>query len=421
MTPISRRELMGRLGVASAAGLDAGITRRSDSAPKRVAAIVTHYTHNSHADVLVSRLLQGFNLDSQPPWPNLRLVGLYTDQVPKNDMSRSLAREHGFPIFPTIAETLMVGGNELAVDGVLLIGEHGDYPLSETGQIEYPRRRFFEETAAVFRRSGRSVPVFNDKHLAWNWEDARWMYDTARALKIPFMAGSSVPGTWRHPPREMRLGARAEEAVGLSFGALEAYGYHGLEAMQSIVERRRGGETGVKAVKQLEGDAVWQAAERGRFDLRVFEAAARAREAKGRFQGDLKSALKPVAFFIEYLDGFRAVLIHDMGAANSEWVTAWREDGVGECQAAVHYTQEARPFGHFTFLLQGIEKMILTGKPAWPVERTLLVTGMLAALFQSRKQGGAHMETPHLRIGYRPAAAWKQPPAPPADRPIDGQ
>ena len=421
MSPMTRRELVGRFGVASAAGLEAGLTRRSDSAPKRVAAIVTHYTHNSHADIIVSRLLQGFNLDSQSPRPNLRLAGLYTDQVPRDDISRRLAREYGFPIFPTIAETLALGGKELAVDGVLLIGEHGSYPLSDTSQIAYPRRRFFEETAAVFRKSGRSVPVFNDKHLSWNWEDAKWMYETARALKAPFMAGSSVPGTWRRPAREMRLDARAEEAVGLSFGPLEGYGYHGLEAMQSIVERRRGGETGVKAVQLLEGDAVWQAAERGRFDPRVFEAAAQAREAKGRFQGALKSALKPAALFIEYLDGFTAVLIHDMGAANSEWVTAWREAGARECQAAVHYTQEARPFGHFTFLLQGIEKMILTGKPTWPVERTLLVTGMLAALFQSRKQRGARIETPHLRIAYRPAAAWKQPPAPPPDRPIDGQ
>jgi hypothetical protein len=166
---------------------------------------------------------------------------------------------------------------------------------------------------------------------------------------------------------------------------------------------------------------VWKAADKGRFDLRVFEAAAQAREAKGRFQGNLKDALKPAAFFIEYLDGFKAVLIHDMGAGNSEWVTAWREEGAKECNATVHYTQEARPFGHFSFLLQGVERMMHSGKPAWPVERTLLVTGILAAAFQSRKQGGARLETPHLAIRYRPSPPWKPPPPPVPDRPIDGQ
>ena len=421
MSPLNRREFLGQLSAAAVAGTEAMRLPVSDAGPKRVAAIVTHYTHNSHADVLVSRLLQGFHLDFQPPRPNLQLVGLYTDQVPKNDISRELSGKHGFPIFPTIAETLTLGGKELAVDGVLLIGEHGDYPLTDTEQIAYPRRRFFEETANVFRRTGRSVPVFNDKHLSWNWEDAHWMAETARELKAPFMAGSSVPGTWRHPPRDMRLGVHAREAVGLSFGPLEGYGYHGLEALQSIAERRSGGETGVKAVQFVSGDRVWQAGAQGRFDLQVFEAAAQAREAKGRFQGSLKEALKPVAFFIEYLDGFKAVLIHDTGAANSEWVTAWREEGARTCQATTHYTQEARPFGHFTFLLQGIERMIFTGKPTWPVERTLLVTGMLAAGFQSRKQDEARIETPYLSIRYRPTFAWKPPPAPPPDRPIDGQ
>src|SRR5262249_53643833 len=163
----------------------------------------------------------------------------------------------------------------------------------------------------------------------------------------------------------------------------------GLEAMQAMVERRRGGEMGVKAVQCVTGNAVWEAAAQRRFDMTVFEAATNSREAKGRFEGTLKDALKPVAYFIEYQDGFKAVLIQDTGAETSEWRTAWSEEGRKRPQATVHYTQEARPFGHFTFLLQGIEQMLFRGKPTWPVERTLLVTGVLAALFQSRQQGGA--------------------------------
>ncbi|MBI3876623.1 MAG: hypothetical protein HY300_11855, partial [Verrucomicrobia bacterium] len=282
---MKRRHFIGKLAATGAASAFAPQLFAAEAKPKRVAAIVTEYRHNSHADVIVSRLLQGYNLDFKPPFPRLRLAGLYTDQVPAGDMSRKLASEHAFTIFPTIAETLALGGKDLAVDAVLLIGEHGNYPRSDTDQIMYPRRRFFEETAAVFRRAGKSVPVFSDKHLSWNWGDAKWMYDTARELKIPFMAGSSVPGTWRHPSVEMKSGARAKEAVGLSYGPLEGYSYHGLEALQCLVERRRGGETGVRSVQFVEGAEVWKAAESGRFDLNVFDAAANAREAKGRFKG----------------------------------------------------------------------------------------------------------------------------------------
>ena len=415
MSRSTRRCFLGRMGAAAltgAAGTNAAPRR------KRVAAIVTHYTHNSHADVIVSRILQGYNLDFKPPYPRVELASLYADQIPANDMSRRLAREHGFRVSPTIEDALTLGGRGIGVDGVLLIGEHGDYPLSETGQIMYPRRRFFEETVKVFERAGARVPVFTDKQLAWNWEDSNWMVETARRLKIPLMAGSSVPGTWRRPALDLKPGARLTEAVGLSFGPLEGYGYHALEAIQSIVERRRGGEAGVRSVQLVKGKDVWAP---GRFDMALFEAAAARREGKGRFTGRLADAMDPAAFFIEHLDGLKVTLIHDLGAANNEWVTAWRENEELLARAVVHYTQEARPFGHFTFLLQGIERMILTGKPAWPVERTLLVSGVLAAAFQSLRRGQARIDTAHLAITYKPGPGFRQPPPPPLDRPITGQ
>ena len=85
-------------------------------------------------------------------------------------------------IYPTIAEALTLGGSKLAVDGVVLVGEHGNYPRNEKGQTKYPRYEFFEQIVKVFRDSGTSVPVFNDKHLSWNWEWARQMYDTSREM-----------------------------------------------------------------------------------------------------------------------------------------------------------------------------------------------------------------------------------------------
>ena len=92
----------------------------------------------------------------------------------QDDLSRDrAARFPAMKIYPTIAEALTCGTGKLAVDGVVVVGEHGDYPKTPKGQVQYPRYRFFEEIVAVFRSSGRSVPMFNDKHLSWNWEWAK--------------------------------------------------------------------------------------------------------------------------------------------------------------------------------------------------------------------------------------------------------
>src|SRR5258708_1979667 len=140
---------------------------------KNVAAIVTEYRKWSHADVILTKILKGYNLDGGEG-PNLQLRSLYVDQFPENEMSRELAKKYDFKIFETIEGALTLGGKRLAVDGVLCIGEHGKYPANAKGQILYPRRRFFEAVMRTFEKSGKSVPVFSDKHLAATWADAKW-------------------------------------------------------------------------------------------------------------------------------------------------------------------------------------------------------------------------------------------------------
>src|SRR4051812_48826489 len=125
--------------------------------PKKVAAVVTEYRHWSHADVILGKVLDGYPPDVGGR-PNLRLVSLYADQFPKNDMARDLAKKHGFPLYDSIAGALTLGGKALAVDGVICIGEHGKYPNNAKGQVLYPRRRFFEEVCKVFEASKKSVP-----------------------------------------------------------------------------------------------------------------------------------------------------------------------------------------------------------------------------------------------------------------------
>lgn len=386
----------------------------------KVAGVTTAYYQNSHADVILSRLLQTETLDGKGRATQMQLASLYTDQVPANDKGQALAAEHGVPTFERVADSLTLGGPSLAVDGVLLIAEHGNYPESATGQIVYPKRQLFEQVIEEFDRSGSVVPVFIDKHLADNWEDARWIYDSAQARDVPLMAGSSLPVLWRYPPADVRRGAELDQIVAVSYHRLDAYGFHALEMVQCLAERRSGGETGVQSVQCLAGDEVWNAGQAGVYDPRLLEAALGRLKERPIPEGKTLEQLvpEPVLFVIAYRDGLRANILTLNGAV-AEWSAAWRYTEGGEIESTLFWTQEARPFHHFTYLVRGIEKMMITGQPTWPVERTLLTSGALDTLLQSKLQDGKRIETPHLNIRYQTAWNWSQPPPPPPNRPLD--
>ena len=225
--------------------------------PKRIAAIITEYRPGSHADVIVGKYLEGFNQDQRPPYPRSKIVSMFTEQVPKDDLSRGMAKKYNVPMFRTVQEALALGGDRLAVDGVLLIGEHGEYPSNDKEQKLYPRFEMFLKITDVFRQSGRAVPLFNDKHLSFSWRQAKRMVEISRELKFPMLAGSSVPVATRVPAVDTPFGEPQKYAVAISYSGLDIYGFHVLEALQAVVDRRRGGESGVRAVQCLENQDCW--------------------------------------------------------------------------------------------------------------------------------------------------------------------
>jgi hypothetical protein len=373
--------------------------------PKKVAAVVTEYRLHSHADVIVGKILEGYNYDGGAG-PNLKVVSMFVDQFPEKDMSRDLAKKHDFKIHDTIADALTLGGKELAVDGVLCIGEHGNYPNNDKGQKLYPRRRFFEAVTDVFAKSKKAVPVFNDKHLAATWSDAKWMYDKARELFVPFMAGSALPVTWRKPPLKLDKNCDLVDAVQIGYGPFEGYGFHALEGLQCMVERRKGGETGVKAVQCIQGEEMWKTLDAGKWSKELLDAALERVPAHAK--GDIRELTVKTAdsglFLIEYRDGFKAAVFMPNG---------WVEEGDGgafcfagklkdmkEPVSTLFYLQQPDPFGHFIYLVKAIHSMMQTGHAAYPVERTLLTTGILDAIMTSKAEKNRRVETPHLEIKY---------------------
>ena len=386
----------------------------AEAGQRKVAALVSMYTPDSHADLIVTRLLKTSTLDGQGRRSPLSLASLYADQVPPRDISRRLAAEHHFPIYGNVRDALTLGTGRLAVDGVLVIFEHGDYPVSPTGQAQYPKRRVFDEIVRVFDESGRVVPVFIDKHLADTWTDAKAIYDEAQRHKIPLMAGSSLPTLWRYPPLDVEVGKPLKELVAVTFHTLDAYGFHALEMAQCLAERRAGGETGVRSVRTLVDEEVWRGGETGLYDRALLDAAVKKVLWRPYAGDDLrKTVAHPVLWMIDYKDGLR-VSILTLNYAVGQWAAAWRYRDADNVHATLFWTQEMRPFMHFQYQLEGIEQMVATGRPAWPVERTLLTSGMLDALLTSKAGGGRVIQTPWLGVRYQSNWTWRQPPkAPP--------
>src|SRR5207249_2070321 len=378
----------------------------------KIAAVITAFTYRSHAHVILENFVAPYLFNGKWISPGMDVVSLCADQFPDGELGRAFAAKYNIPIYKTIGEALCLGGNKLAVDAVLSIGEHGEYPVNDKGQREYPRKRFFDEIIAAFRRSGKVVALFNDKHLSYRWDWGKEMYDTARALKIPFMAGSSVPLAQRRPPLELPARAKIEEAVSIHGGGVESYDFHGLEVLQSMIEARRGYETGVSRVQFLQADALWKAADDGLWSPGLAQAALDAEPNSGRQpakelirpprSGDTGTPFVSHGILLNYRDGLRAIVLAAATGGGIKWHFACKLDGEKQPRATSFYVGPWNNRNLFKALSHAIQSHFRERRAPYPIERTLLVTGILDAEMESRFQGGKPMDTPQLNIKYAP-------------------
>ena len=385
-------------------------------ASKRIAVLATIYRYLSHAQHFADRFMVGYPYEGRWHRPDTQVVSLFVDQTPEGDQSIDRAREFGLSVYPTISEALRCGGDKLAVDAVLLIGEHGEYPRNEKGQVLYPRYEFFKECVKVFEEDERAVPIYNDKHLSYSFEKAQEMVNDGHRLGFPILAGSSLPVTWRLPDVELPLDCEIENALMVGVGGSDPMDYHALEAMQCMVERRKGGETGVKAVQLIEGDAVWQAGEEGRWSKDLLESALSRcdspcglTEEDGRTQdllgsGELQRLVEnPAAYLIERNDGLQTTLLMLNGAIR-DYCFAARLKDVADPVSTQFFLPPTPNVTYSACLVAKIVEMIMTGVAPYPAERTLIVSGMLESCLTSRIQDHQRLETPHLRVEYRAPA-----------------
>jgi hypothetical protein len=407
------------LGAAGAALAAAQFPRTAAAAeptePKRLAVVTTLWNFRSHAWHMAERFLHGYPKEGRWHRPPFKVVSAYVDQRRATDLSQKRAEEFGFMVYPTVAEALRCGGEKLAVDAVLLIGEHGDYPKNEIGQRLYPRYELFKQIAEVYEHDGRTAPVFNDKHLSWSFQRAKEMVETARRLKFPLLAGSSLPVTHRMPAIDLPFDAEVTEALVMAIGTVDIYDFHALEALQSFIERRHGGETGVTAIQALRGEAAFNAleADHGKpagGGPSLLEACLsrshmlrQAETYSHRYPtpAEMRSFCPDlITYRIEYRDGLRAT----MALANrlvTDFTVAARVAGQADPISTLYYLPPEPNVAYSAALMSKAEEMFVTGKAPYPIERTLLTSGLVQSGMQSLHDGQKRLETPHLTVTYQ--------------------
>jgi hypothetical protein len=406
---MTRRELLAR----SSALILAPSLMGADGPRKKVAFLGTEVRTLSHAQHFLDRMTLGYNWAGEWVAPRVEVASIYVDQTPEGDLSKGRIARYKLKQFPTVEEALTLGGSALAVDGVVIIAEHGHYPKNEKGQTLYPRYNFFKRAVKVFERSGRSVPVFNDKHLSTRWAECREMVDDSRRLDFPFLAGSSLPVTWRLPQIEMPLDAPLVESVCVGYGGVDSYDFHGLETAQCMSERRQGGEKGIRRVHALKGPALWQSlSSDDREPTRRLMVAALNRSHNlpvetgypsdaVSFEWARKTFPDMLAYFIDHVGGFRTTLflaqIRDFNYAGL------KNDGqIVSCQMYLPMPGHGSTTADFfNPLVRHLEDLVINRRANYPVERTLLTSGMVIAGVDSLHRGQTPVETPEMSVAYQ--------------------
>lgn len=370
--------------------------------PFRIAAIATEYRQESHADVIISRWLEPHPLDIECGWiPKTTIASLHVMQIPQNDLSHEYANRYGIHQFPTVREALTLGGEDLAVDAILIIGEHGNFPSNALGQKLYPRKELFDQVVEVFQKSNRVVPIFFDKHLSWDPRAVHEMYWRIKEMEIPFFGGSSISFAPLSQPLVMENMCRPREMMAIYWNCLEPYLFHSLELAQTLLENRAGGETGVQTIIGWKGEDVWAALDRNEFSMELLEAAAGSvsQESIQQIQR-LRAERDPTVYANQliYADGMKVT--HFMqNFTIRKWCLAYDTSTAGDPPSAYAKTGGRDGFfNHFARLNCQTQDFFLSGKSPVSLDRLYFTSMATAACMQALATPNRFIATPTLQM-----------------------
>ena len=396
--------ITGIAGFAALTGIAAGAVPQTEQKRIRIACLVSYWAFpRSHADWIITKLLDGYWWDGAHTASRVEVVSVYIHQFQESELGQKICKLKNIPIFKTVGEAVTLGGKELAVDGVVIVAEHGEYPVNLKGQWLLPRWLIYQQVIRVFEQSKRSVPVFNDKHLSTSWDEAKWMFDKSRELNFPLTGGSSIPIYFRKPEIELDIDTPIKASIVVGGTADEGAFFHCVDVLQAFVELRKGGETGIKAVQCIRGPETWKWTESNPWAGNLLESVRKSFDLK---PGIFQEAKAPNVCIVEYRDGTKAAIFSGRSVG---WTYAGEIEGKKE-PTIISMLDWPGPFSQYhasNAQPHWITEMMVTKKEPFNAERLLLSTGIVYHNMESNWENGIYspigrrIETPFMNMTYR--------------------
>ncbi|MBI5800298.1 MAG: hypothetical protein HZA92_06160 [Verrucomicrobia bacterium] len=263
------------------------------------------------------------------------------------------------------------------------------------------------QLTAALTHAKRGASCFVFGALAANLAAARTFAALAAARQVTLASGTVLPTTWRLPQIDLPPQARVDEALIVVQGASPLAELHALDGLLPVLERRAGGERGVRQVKFLSGRELWRAGDRREWSWPLLSAALSRSDSPqgdaildGRTQ-DLvglglvpKLATNPRGWLLEHTDGVRTtLLVLDGVVADFNFAVRLAD---GSNLSAQLFRAPVPGQEHYSQLAAALEDFFRTGTPPWPAQCSLLTAGLLDACRQTAAQPSVWLRTPEL-------------------------
>jgi hypothetical protein len=360
---------------------------------KKIAFLVEDFALQTPAQQLLDRFLIGFPRDGEFYRPEGCQIAVYLRDGAGNAEIDRRVKEFGLRREQSIAATVA------QADGLVIVPKTSS-AAPDTELVEI-----------ALRGVPRGCACFVYGGLSWTLSEAKKLANVASTQKLSLIAGTTLPVTWRLPEVDVAAGARLKEALIVVQGASPAAELDGLEGLLPVIQRRRGGESGVRRIRLLEGTDLWQAGHDGVWSWALLASAlSRSDSPQGDSVKDGRTqdlvglglvqtlARQPRGWVMEHFDGLRStVLVLDGVVADYNFAVQTRDGPVISAQI---YRPPAPAQHHFSRLAEVIESFFVRGKQPWPIERNVLISGLLESFGKNSANGGSPLETPALRISY---------------------